>query len=65
MKHYAVGKAREGTHYVYRVERYKVMARCLSRADAQLIAKALNNSADEEQAMKTAIDYKIKHGDMW
>lgn len=65
MKHYAASKSAVGTWYVYRPKRYKVMARDLSKTDAQLITRALNKLAEEEADLKTAIDYKLKHGDMW
>jgi len=59
------GRAVVGSHYVYRLKRYKVMARNLSKADAQLITRALNKLAEEEADLKSAIAYKLKRGDMW
>ena len=62
MNKYAVSESAVSTWYVYRD---KVIARDLSKSDAQLIARALNKLAEEEDHLKTIIDYKLKHGDMW
>jgi len=64
MRKYAASKSAVGTWYVYRGRRYKVMARDLSKSDAQLIAKALNKLADEEDALLSAIRHEKRFGPM-
>lgn len=65
MRKYAASKSAVGSWYVYRGRRYKVMARDLSKSDAQLICRALNALAEQDDDTKAAIRHKLKFGDMW
>ncbi len=61
MKHYASGQSATGAWYVYRTKRYKVLARDISKRDAQLIARALNALADEDDRIMGAVNqYRAK-----
>ena len=64
MNKYHASKSAVGTWYVYRGKRYKVMARDLSKSDAQMIAKALNKLAEADDYIMSAVMNVKRFGPM-
>src|SRR5208282_3364234 len=62
MKLYTTGLSADGRSYVYRTKRERVLARDLTKRDAQLIARALNLLAEKDGELTAAIRYIKRYG---